>query len=290
MSYRHIENLYRNRNILLFKQCYALCKVHGTSSNVKYSNDKLSFFSGGANHEHFVSLFNQEELLSKFRENAKQHPNTQSVTIYGEAYGGKMQGMKDTYGPNLKFISFEILINDNDWFSVPQAEKFASSFGLDFVPYELIDATEEAINNAMMADSVVAVRNGMGTGKMREGVVLRPTVELIHPNDGRIICKYKRPEFSEREHTPKFTDPEQLKVLEKAKEIVDEWVVPERLRHILDAFPNSKMEDINKIIKAMVEDVYREAKSEIVESKEVNKQIGKKTVKLFKRYLNETAI
>ena len=33
MAYMHIENLYRNQNILLFKQCYCLEKIHGTSAN-----------------------------------------------------------------------------------------------------------------------------------------------------------------------------------------------------------------------------------------------------------------
>ena len=288
MSYRHIENLYRSKDILLFKQCYAAEKIYGTSAHVKYKlefeQDKIHFFSGGAKHEQFLSLFNQEELLAKFRENALEHPEIKEITIFGEAYGGKMQGMKDTYGSDLKFIAFEVCIHDQ-WCSVPQAEKIALKLGFEFVPFEMIDTTEEAINKEMMSDSVVAVRRGMGPGKMREGVVLRPLVELIHPNGGRIIAKHKRPEFAEREHTPRFADPEQLKVLEEAKEIVEEWVLPERLRHVLDAFPNADMKDMNKIIQAMIADVFREAAGEIIESKELKKQIGTKTVKLFKEHL-----
>lgn len=41
----------------------------------------------------------------------------------------------------------------------------------------------------------------------------------------------------------------------------------------------------NKIIKAMQEDIRREAKGEIVESKELFKAIGTRTVKVFKEYL-----
>ncbi len=293
MSYRHIENLYKNKNILLFRQCYALEKIHGTSAHVKYKQpeDKLIFFSGGANYETFLALFNQEELLAKFRENAKEFANTKSITIYGEAYGGKLQAMSHTYGPNLKFAAFEVQINE-EWLCVPRAEKIAQKFGCEFVYYEIIDTTEEAINKAMMADSVQAVRNGMGTGHMREGVVLRPLVELVHPSvdgggGGRIICKHKRPEFAERVNTPKFADPEQLKVLEEANDIADEWVTAMRLEHVLDALglASPQMEDAQKIIKGMVEDVEREAKSEIVTSKESRKAIGKKTIKLFKEYL-----
>ena len=45
------------------------------------------------------------------------------------------------------------------------------------------------------------------------------------------------------------------------------------------------MEHSNKIIKAMIEDVLREAAGEIVESKELRKAIGAKTIKLFKQHL-----
>ena len=131
-------------------------KIHGTSAHVRYHSgvtdaagtvDKLHFFSGGAKHDQFVALFNQEELLNRFHENAKEHPETKSLTIFGEAYGGKMQGMKDTYGPDLKFIAFEVCVND-EWMGVQQAEKIALGLGFEFVHFEIIDTTEEAINQA----------------------------------------------------------------------------------------------------------------------------------------------
>lgn len=288
MGYKHIDNLYKNKTILLFKQCYAMEKIHGTSTHLRYDakEDKLTYFSGGCKHEEFVKIFNHEELLSKFRQNAKDFPNNEVVVVYGEGYGGKMQGMKHTYGPNLKFVAFEVLIN-KAWMSVPQAERFVKEFGLEFVHYNVIDTTEDAINAEMMADSVQAVRNGMGSGHMREGVILRPLMELVHQGEsgGVIRVKHKRPEFAEREHTPKFSDPEQLKILEDAKAIADEWVVPMRLRHVLDAFPDADMSYAEKVIKAMIEDVVREAAGEIIVSKEVRKAIGTKTMKLFKDYL-----
>lgn len=286
MSYMKISNLYKDKDILYFKQAIAMEKSHGTSANCSFKEDKLHFFSGGAKHDQFIALFNQKDLLNKFRENAKEHPDIQNLTVYGEAIGGKMQGMSHTYGPNLSFIVFEVKIDD-EFLGVFAAEKIALKLGFEFTPYKIIDTTEEAINAAMLEESEIAIRRGMGHGKTREGIVLRPLINLIHPNSGRIISKHKNPIFAEREHTPRFADPEQLKVLESAKEISDEWCVPERLRHILDAFQNPQMEDMNKIIKSMIEDILVEAKGEIIESKELKKQIGTKTVKLFKEYLRK---
>lgn len=295
MGYRHISNLYKNKDILMFKQCYAMEKIHGTSAHVSYNaeTDELRFFSGGSKHQQFLNIFDQDDLLEKFRQNSEEHPGTKKITIYGEAYAGNMQGMRDTYGNELKFIAFEVMVSDEmcmnkeRWFSVPQADSFVQKMGLEFVDYKLIDTTEEAINAEMMADSVQAVRNGVGEGKMREGVVLRPLVEIIFPNGGRIICKHKRPEFSERAHTPKFSDPAQLKVLEDAKQIAEEWVNAVRLQHVLDAIglPDPQIENANLVIAGMVEDVYREAEGEIVENKAVKKAISKQTMKFFKEYL-----
>jgi predicted small metal-binding protein len=261
--------------------------VHNSSAHVSYNHEenRLTFFSGGSKHENFVALFNQETLLTAFSTNSNEHPTTEKLTVYGEAYGGKLQGMSKTYGPNLKFVAFEVLINDKIWLSVPQAEKLATQLGFEFVPYEKIETTEEAINKAAFSDSVQAARNGMGQGLMREGVVLRPLVELTDFNGGIIRVKHKRPEFAEREHTPKFSDPDELQVLQKADEVANEWVTHMRLVHVLDAFPDPDMKDMVKIIQAMIEDVSREGANEIVDNKATRKAIGKKTVKLFKDYL-----
>lgn len=292
MGYRHISNLYKNQEILMFRECYAMEKIHGTSAHVKYkhSTGNFTFFSGGAKHETFLACFDQDAIGHVFAANCEEHA-VEGLVVYGEAYGGKMQGMKATYGESLKFVAFEVQIENNYWMEVPQAERVATRLGFEFVHYDRIETTEEAINDVMMADSVQAVRNGMGAGHMREGVVLRPLIELIHQGagGGRVICKHKRPEFAERENTPKIKDPERLKVLEEAKAIADEWVTPMRLKHVLDAFDSPEMKDAKKIIAAMVEDVEREAEGEIVNSKPARVAIGKKTLKIFKQMLMDGA-
>ena len=87
--------MYKNQEILLFKRCYALEKSHGTSIKTTYSfTNGLRFFSGGAKHEEFIKLFNQDFLLKKFKETFL---NDIEVIFYGECIGDKMQGMSHTY-------------------------------------------------------------------------------------------------------------------------------------------------------------------------------------------------
>ena len=152
MGYRHIDNLYKNQMIMLFKKCYALEKIHGTSAHVTFNRRRqicfgqpvtgetiiektqmteeefqvkfpdditITFFSGGASHEQFVSLFDKKLLEDNFRA-----LGFSELTVYGEAYGGKMQGMSKTYGPTLKFVAFEVK-SMNGCMNVLNSEKFA---------------------------------------------------------------------------------------------------------------------------------------------------------------------
>ena len=290
MSYMHIDNLYKSNDILLFKECYATEKIHGSHARVGYNpkENKINFFSGGATHEKFVELFNEQELIEKFKTISSEF----SVGIFGEAYGGKMQGMSFLYGKQLKFCAFEVKIGES-WLAVPQAEEIVvKTLGLEFVAYEKIPTTLEALNKCRDADSVQAVRNGVdltklpeGKTPMREGIVLHPLIEVKKNNGERIIAKYKNEAFEERKTNIRpDISPEELKILDDANAIANEWVTPMRFEHVISKLPQDKIGDMSCIpllMKAMIEDITREGRNEIVDSKQTRKMIGKKTVELF---------
>lgn len=280
MGYLHIDNLYKNVEILLFKECYALEKIHGTSAHISWKYKTINLSPGGECYDDFKNLFNLEELENKFKELFDC-----DVVIYGEAYGGKCQGMRETYGDELKFIVFDVTV-DKHWLNVPNAHDVANKLGLEFVDYVQIKTDLDILNKERDKDSVQAVRNGCGEGKLREGIVLRPLIELTKNNDKRIIVKHKRDEFLETK-TKREVNPEQLKVLEDAEAITEEWVTPMRLNHVLDKLGNpNEIEKTGQVVKAMIEDITREAKGEIKESKTVLKFIGKKTAKLYKKKIS----
>jgi hypothetical protein len=282
MGYLHINNLYKSQSILLFKECYAMEKIHGTSAHISwnFTNKVVNFSSGGESHENFIKLFDQEFLKAKFIE---VFPDI-DVVIFGEAYAGKQQGQSHVYGKQPKFIGFDVKVGDY-WLAVPNAEDVCKQFNIEFVHYRKIEVNLENLTAERDMDSVQAVRNGMGYGHRREGIVLRPLVEMRINNGDRVICKYKPDEQMETK-TKREVSEEQLKVLSDAKAIAEEWVTNLRLEHILQKFPaDVSMESMGEVIKAMIEDVYREGKGEIVESKEVGKAIGGKAVQLFKQKL-----
>lgn len=290
MGYLHIDNLYKNQKVLELKEVYAMEKIHGTSAHIFYQDGKLSFFSGGEKHENFVKIFDHDHL-----QRALDAFGLKKVVVNGEAYGGKQQGMSGTYGKQLRFVVFDVRFNGK-WLAVPDAENVAKYLKLDFVHYKKIPAKVEDIDKERDADSVQAVRNGVGEGKMREGVVLRPLDELIDERGNRIIAKHKRDEFKETRKPRKVVDPKKWEILKEAQAIADEWVTPMRLKHVMDVVKVMRhmidkqpldMTDTGRMISAMIEDVYREAKGEIEESKAVKTAIGKRTARLFKQALND---
>jgi len=288
MSYMEIDNLYKSQDILLFRNIWSMEKLHGTSAHIGWEPEGgMHYFQGGTNRDSFLKLFDQEKLKVMFEEYvAERSVEKFPVTVYGEAYGGKLQGMSATYGKDLKFAAFEVKIGDH-WLVVPAADKVSRRFGFDFVPYKMILGTLEAVELSLYEDSEQAIKNGMGPGHLREGIVLRPPIEVVKNNGARIMAKHKNPKFSETK-TPREVDPAKMKILADAEAIAEEWVTPMRLVHVLDAFPEPwDMKITGDVIRAMIADVLKESKGEIIDSKEAHTAIGSRTAKLFKEKLNQ---
>jgi len=284
MGYRHIINLYRPeaQTILLFRRCYALEKIHGTSANVRWHNGKVTLYAGGEKHEKFAALFDEAALVERFT--VLGH-NT--ITVYGEAYGGKQQAQAHRYGKSLKFVAFDVLIGETWWLSVPQAAEMAAKLGLEFVHFREVSTDLAELDAERDAPSEQARRNGIEGAQPREGVVLRPLVEFQLLGGDRIMAKHKRAEERETGTHREVGDPAALKVLEASEAIAAEWVTDMRLQHVLSHLQTAELHerDTGRVVLAMVEDVVREGAGEFVDSREARKAIGTRTAQLFQRWL-----
>ena len=315
-----IQNLYKYQDILMFKECYAMEKIHGTSAHISFKKTRIpdgvsflfhktyaftvrtepsfinnkkipgytdcyeiKFFSGGEKHSKFITLFDSEALTKVFAENV----DCDEMTIFGEAYGGKQQGMSHTYGKELKFIVFDVKIG-HVWLDVPKTHKLATKFGLEFVHYVKCTTDMQQLNFFRDTPSVQAIRNGCGDSKLREGVVLRPLIEVRKNNGSRVIAKHKNENFSEV-RTPRQVDTKKLQVLEEAEAIANEWVTPNRLKNLLSHMNPDEidMKNTPKVIKAMIDDVKIEGEGEIEWGKPVRHAVGKRTAKLFQQYFKD---
>jgi hypothetical protein len=293
LGFMHIDNLSKNRAILQFREAFALEKIDGTSAHVFFSRTELNtgsirFFSGGAKHDQFVALFDQDDLVRRFLETGFQR-----ITVYGEAYGGKIQGMSATYGPNLKFVAFDVKharADGDRWLDVPTAEGVMKALGLEFVAYERTSTDLAALDTQRDLPSRQAKRNGILEDKIAEGVILRPIHEFLMPDGSRVITKHKRPEFSERKSkADASSDPVKLAVLDAADKVAEEFVTPMRLNHVLGKMPLAGLtvENTKEVIGRMAEDIRREGAGEFEYNQNVAKAIGRKTAAMYKEWLEE---
>jgi uncharacterized protein (UPF0262 family) len=263
-------------------------KIHGTSAYVSWTGGAVKFFSGGESHEKFVGLFDIPNLTARFLE---RFTVQDTVTVFGEAYGGKQQGMSGTYGKDLKFVAFDVKVGDL-WLKVPDAESIAKSLGLEFVDYELVSTDMEVLNAHRDAPSVQAMRNGIPEPRPREGVVLRPMIELALNTGRRVIAKHKGEAFSEFNSKPKTVSVDTAGVEEQ----LFKWVTSTRLEHVIDTVISIRdnkevsIEDTFIINRAMLDDITRESVGELEITPAVKKGIGRETVKLFKKRLNGSIV
>lgn len=300
MGYRKIPNLYRPEiaDILEEPELYAMEKIHGTSAHIKYNVDgTLSFSAGGANHQQFVDLFDQPKLLQAFLELAEASQAVRlpvpmkSWTVFGEAYGSRINAQTWRYGKQLRFVAFDVLLtsanNEEYWFTVPAAHDFITELpGLEFVHYEVVSSKLADLDAARDKPSTQAKRNGIEGDQPTEGVVLRPLIEKPAANFDRMMAKHKRKE--ERETKTDFQPGDKVAVYEAAQAIAQEWVTEERLNHVvqkvcLDQAPSVR--HFQSIVNGMVDDVITEGGQMLVDTHEARKAIGAKAAKLFKARL-----
>lgn len=293
MGYRKISLFDTGHPVFLFKRVFSSEKIHGTSAHISFKDNKLRFHSGGVKYDDFIGLFDERELLGKFKELG--HP---SVTVYGEAYGGRCQNMADTYGHDLRFIVFEVRLTSprgtEEWLPVPRAEKIAIKLGLEFVPYAEGPCTIQWLTEQRDLDSVQAVRNGCGHGKKREGVVIRPVEEFVDRHGGRIMAKFKNREFSEQK-SERSLDPDEHKKRLEAENIAAEFTVLNRLQHVLDHLRANRVFSDNNdeptyrhipiIIRAMGDDIRTEEGHNFKWSRAIAKEVGRITVALLEAHI-----
>lgn len=334
--YKHPEFF---KNYANSKECntdvYALEKIHGTSTWIDYVNvrnldknneiyeideDKnkddqkvndneyeyifedfhIRFHSAGERPDAFAALFDHKFLKQQLFQLVSNN-NWYRIKVHGEGYGGKQQKMADTYGPNLKFIVFDVKVfdkidkidnnnnNNGRFLDIAKSEQIAKQLNLEFVHYEIGQCTPEWFDQQTKTHSIQAIRNGMGEGKLREGIIVRPLLETLTANGDRIIYKHKNPEFWET--TSERPLGEKLVVMNDAQQIANEWVTKQRAEHVVNHIISDREQkeiayaDISILVKEMIEDIKRESIGEVEWSKLVEKEIKKRSGNMFRNMI-----
>lgn len=192
-----IEGKFRNETVEYLKDNKWLCseKIDGTNIGVVWDGHKVSFQGRTERaqiptplvnklNELFGGIINEEMFEQKFDE--------MNVILFGEGYGPKIQKGGGLYRDDVSFILFDVYLPDqNLWLKRDAVEDIAKSFGIDVVDIVLTGTLQEAIDFVKTKP-----KSHIGTANM-EGLVCRPTVEMLDRMGRRVITKIKVCDFAE---------------------------------------------------------------------------------------------
>lgn len=165
-------------------------KIDGTNVRVVYQHDQPVRIGGKTDEAQLPAVLvhrledlfvHRAELLSEVLARAE------SVVLYGEGYGERIQKGGSSYGP-VDFVLFDARIG-SFWLQRDALEDIASKLGIGIVPVVFRGTLPEACEMA---------RTGFDSAWgpfLAEGLVLKPEVELLQRNGERVIAKIKQRDF-----------------------------------------------------------------------------------------------
>lgn len=163
-------------------------KIDGTNIRVIWDGeDRVLKFAGKTDKAQIPA-----HLLKKLGEifTPEMFYGRQSMVLYGEGYGDKIQkGEKYLGKNNVDFILFDVRVG-NWWLKRDALEQIAEELEIDIVPIVGVGTLIEAVE--LIKSKTLKSKWG---DFLAEGIVLKPIVPLVERNGSRVITKLKHRDF-----------------------------------------------------------------------------------------------
>ena len=190
-----IEGDFRSETLEYLKDCTFVwtSKVDGTNTRVHWDGHKVTL--GGRTDRaqiptDLVNFLTEKFCTNEAEELFEQKFGETEVTLYGEGYGRKIQGVGSLYIPDgVSFIMFDVMIG-GVWLKREDVEDIAMCFGVDVVPIVGEGTIAEAVEYVKTHE-----KSTLNPNAPLEGIVCRPKVELLDRMGRRVIVKIKRRDF-----------------------------------------------------------------------------------------------
>lgn len=170
-------------------------KIDGTNIRVMWDGLQVRFNGKSDNaqmhahlYEHLESVFTVEKMAEQFGAHLDD-AGTVEVCLYGEGYGAGIQS-GGYYQESKQFILFDVKVGDI-WLERGNVQDVADHLGCPIVPVYATVTLLEALEYVREGfNSIVAEKLHIA-----EGLVMRPTTELINRRGERVITKLKYADF-----------------------------------------------------------------------------------------------
>lgn len=161
--------------------------VYDAERGVTYIGQKATVVIPDRLQEALFALFGSGQLVSVF-------PDSPSFTLYGEGYGGKIR-KGSRYRMDQSFVLFDVRVGEQ-WLPWSEVERIGLQLGIGPVPW-LGSGNLKELSGYVRRSPVSAWNGEGGEGSEfpMEGVVARPSVELVNRWGERVITKLKVLDF-----------------------------------------------------------------------------------------------
>lgn len=291
-------------------------KVHGANTSFLCDGKDVVFakrtaiIADGENFYDYQPLLlaYRDRVLSLFSHIKSIHPETVSISVFGEMFGGKyphndveaipgivliQKGVY--YTPSHEFYGFDIYLTSNDGGSfllVDEVNALFEEFGFFYAKTLMRGSLDDCLNYPNAFQSKVAEWLGFPPidDNICEGVVIRPVVPMFLRTGSRVIIKNKNARFAEKKskkvRNKIFSEPvpysEALKMLLSE---IDCYITDNRLDNVISHIGEVSLpKDFGKIMglfsKDILDDFLKEHSGEYValdkcEQKSFNRELNK---------------
>lgn len=196
-------------------------KVHGANFSFHTDGIEVKIAKRSGFIEHNETFYNAQTVAKNYHERVvslfakvKDHfPETKTIAIFGELYGGfykhpnvtpnkeavKVQKGID-YNPDNDFYAFDIKINENEFLDVELANEFFETIGFFYAKTLFKGSLKEALEYPNEFNSLIPAWLGLPVleNNVIEGVIIRPEKTHFFGNGSRVILKNKNEKWSEK--------------------------------------------------------------------------------------------
>ncbi|MCB9226304.1 MAG: RNA ligase, Rnl2 family [Chitinophagales bacterium] len=318
-KYNSIENSYQkkvieqiyfhgfNNHIFVVQE-----KVHGANfSFITDGNEILCAKRSGflAKDEQFynyqyVLKNHKERILKLFKKVKKIYKNIETISIFGELFGGfyphdkVAQAANMTmvqkgihYCPENDFYAFDILVNTETYLDVETCNKLFEETGFFYAKTLKKGTLKTVLKYPNLFISNIPKWKGLPTIKNNtcEGIIIRPETPLVFGNGSRVILKNKNEKWAEKVKKQKVERID-MPLTEDARNAwnnLECFITSNRLKNVLGKEGEFEAKMIGKLIGLMAQDVLQDF---LKEHAEIWESIDKTEQKKLKKMMNNSIV
>ena len=188
-----IEGVYREPELELLKNIEWTFteKVDGTNIRVIWDGHNVVFGGRTDNAQipsHLFTKLTELFLGTRNEQVFEQLFGESNVILFGEGFGAKIQKGGGNYSPSQEFVLFDVKIGDI-YLERSNIEDIATKMGLAIVPI---------VGKGTLQQGVDIIKAGLTStwgDFTAEGIVAKPSTELLNRKGERIITKIKTEDF-----------------------------------------------------------------------------------------------